>query len=354
MAGSIAIGGSGWGDELSNAVAHGYNVEHAGAVALPHLPQAPVVRPQRAVDEAGSLGAPARTQRQMTWDSFRSHRMAFIGLCTLGAIVATCVLLPFVLVDPTAIDYKLLRATAPSGAHPFGTDPLGRDVLSRLVNAGRTSLLIGFMVAIASATVGSIVGVTAGYFGGKIDAALMWFVNVLMTIPSLPLLTAMAVLVANPDSKLGFIFGKLPQVWRIIFVFVALGWLGISRVVRSQVLSLRDQEFCEAARARGASHKRVMFLHILPNTVSVIAVFTTLAVSGAIIGESALSFLGFGVQPPDATWGNMLNDARDLFTILQYWWLTWFPALAICVTVLSVNFIGDGVRDALDPKSMKK
>jgi peptide/nickel transport system permease protein len=309
------------------------------------------IRPLPAADQA--IG-PSRTQRQLVWDSFRSHRMAFIGLCTLGTMAVLCLVLPFFLPDPTAIDTQLLRATPPSAEHLLGTDQIGRDVLSRLVNAGRISLLIGVMVAFFSAVIGSVVGTMAGYFGGKVDASLMWIVNVLMTIPSIPLMTALAVLVANDASKVGFIFGKLPSEWRIITVFVALGWLGLSRVVRSQVMSLREQEFCEAARALGAKHSRVMFVHILPNTVSVIAVFTTLAVSGAIIGEASLSFLGFGVQPPTATWGNMLYEARDLFTILQYWWLAWFPALAILITVLSVNFIGDGVRDALDPKSMKK
>ncbi len=328
----------------------------SGAMSFPQqgtparLPR--VTRPLPAADQ--NLSTPSRTQRQMIWDAFRSHRMAFIGLCTIGAMMVICILLPFALQDPTAIDTDVLRATPPSLAHPFGTDQLGRDVLSRLVNAGRISLLIGVMVAIFSAIIGSVVGTAAGYFGGWVDASLMWIVNVLMTIPTIPLLTALAVLVASDTSKVGFIFGKLPSEWRIILVFVALGWLGLSRVVRSQVMSLREQEFCEAARALGAGHSRVMFVHIIPNTVSVIAVFTTLSVSGAIIGESALSFLGFGVQPPTATWGNMLNEARDLFTILQYWWLAWFPALAILITVLSVNFIGDGVRDALDPKSMKK
>ncbi|MCW2924596.1 MAG: oligopeptide transporter, partial [Thermoleophilia bacterium] len=146
----------------------------------------------------------------------------------------------------------------------------------------------------------------------------------------------------------------VPEWMRIAGVLVALGWMGISRVVRSQVVSLRGQEFVEAAEALGGSHFRIMTVHILPNCVSVIAVFTTLAVSGAIIAESALSFLGFGVNPPTATWGNMLAEGRDLFTILNYWWVVWFPALAIFITVLSVNFIGDGVRDALDPKTQKK
>lgn len=182
----------------------------------------------------------------------------------------------------------------------------------------------------------------------------MWFVGVLLTIPSLPLMIAMSALSADANSSIGKTLLALGEVPRIIIVMSALSWMGLSRMVRSQVLSLREQEFCEAAVALGAKHGRVMFIHILPNSISVIAVFTTMAVSGAIMGESALSFLGLGVQVPTATWGNMLNEARDLFTILKYWWLTWFPAIAIFLTVLSVNFIGDGIRDALDPKSLKK
>jgi peptide/nickel transport system permease protein len=305
-------------------------------------------------DELNAITAPARGQFLQFWDSFRSHRMAFIGLCVLSTMIVTVIFLPFVIQSPTDIDMKLLAATPPSSHHIMGTDSIGRDVFSRLVNAGRKSLIIGFFVAIIAASVGSTVGVAAGYFGGWVDGVLMWWVNVLMTIPSIPLLIAVAVLVASPDSKIGPIIGGLPEEWRIILVMSSLGWMGISRVVRSQVLSLRKQEFVEAALALGARHPRIMFLHILPNSVSVIAVFTTLAVSGAIIGESALSFLGMGVQPPTATWGNMLAEARDLFTIMEYWWLTWFPAMAIFITVLSVNFIGDGVRDALDPKSLKK
>lgn len=315
---------------------------------------ATVTLPNRAASDAQPLAAPAKSQLRQTWDAFRDHKAAFIGLCILATMVVICTVGPFFLQDPTAIDYKVLSAQAPSSAHLLGTDSLGRDVLARLVSAGRTSLAIGFVVAICAAAMGAAVGVSAGYFGGKVDSVLMWIVNVLMTIPTLPLLIVVAVLVANPESKLGPVVQGIPEWIRIAFVLAALGWLGISRMVRSQVVSLRNQEFVEAAAALGGTHTRIMFVHILPNCVSVIAVFTTLMVSGAIIGESSLSFLGFGVQPPTATWGNMLAEGSGLITILEYWWTVWFPALAIFVTVLSVNFVGDGVRDALDPKTMKK
>lgn len=310
--------------------------------------------PGQASADSQTMTAPSRTQLQQTWDSFRAHRAAFISLCVLTTMIVVCAVGPFVLQDPDAIDMAVLGYSAPGGDHLLGTDAIGRDVLSRLVNAGRTSLAIGFAVAFGAAALGAAVGVSAGYFGGRVDSILMWIANVIMSIPSMPLLLTVAVIVASPDSKIGPLIDGIPEWMRIAGVLVALGWMGVSRVVRSQVVSLRGQEFVEAAEALGASHTRIMTVHILPNCVSVIAVFTTLAVSGAIIAESALSFLGFGVNPPAATWGNMLAEGRDLFTILQYWWVVWFPALAIFTTVLSVNFIGDGVRDALDPKAQKK
>ncbi len=310
--------------------------------------------PGRTNTDAQPMSAPPRTQLQQTWDSFRAHRAAFIGLCVITTMILVCAIGPFVLQDPDAIDMQVLGYQAPSASHPLGTDAIGRDVLSRLVNAGRTSLAIGFSVAVGAAVLGSVVGISAGYFGGRVDSALMWFANVMMSIPSMPLLLTVAVIVANEESKVGPVIQKAPEWARIALVLIVLGWMGVSRVVRSQVVSLRNQEFVEAALALGGTHKRVMAVHILPNCVSVLAVFTTLAVSGAIIAESALSFLGFGVQPPTATWGNMLAEGKGLITILQYWWAVWFPALAIFMTVLSVNFVGDGVRDALDPKAQKK
>jgi peptide/nickel transport system permease protein len=318
----------------------------ATSVAVPNLPG-------RSNVDAQPMSAPARSQLLQTWDSFRAHRAAFIGLCVLGTMVVICTFGPLVLQDPNATDV-VNASTGPSSLHKLGTDSIGRDVLARLVIAGRTSLLIGISVAFGAAMIGTMIGVSSGYFGGRTDSWLMWFANVIMSIPGLPLLLTIATIVASPDSKIGPLIQHVPEWLRIAGVLVALGWMGISRVVRSQVVSLRNQEFVEAAIALGGTHRRVMMVHILPNCVSVLAVFTTLAVSGAILAESALSFLGFGVQPPAATWGNMLAEGRDLITILNYWWVVWCPALAIFVTVLSVNFIGDGVRDALDPKTQKK
>jgi peptide/nickel transport system permease protein len=340
----------------SNTAASGGFPDHAttagAGIAIPA--GATVVLPGRVDADAGPLGAPAKSQLRQTWDAFRDHRAAFVGLCVLITMILACTFLPFVLDAPDAIDYQVLSAQGPSARHLLGTDSLGRDVLSRLVNAGRVSLALGFIVAFAAATIGATVGVMAGYFGGRVDSVMMWIVNVLMTIPTLPLLIVIAVIMSNPTSKLGPLIRALPPVVRIAVVLSLLGWMGISRVVRSQVVSLRGQEFVEAAKALGGGHSRVMFIHILPNCVSVIAVFTTLQVSSAIIGEAALSYLGFGIPLPSASWGNMLAEGKSLVAILEYWWTVWFPALAIFTTVLSVNFIGDGVRDALDPKTMKR
>lgn len=303
---------------------------------------------------AAPASADGRTQWKIFRDSFAEHRAALVSLFVLATLSLACVVLPALLPwTATQVDFGLLTAAGPSASHPLGTDAIGRDVLARLASAGRISLLIGLMVALISATIGASVGICAGYFGGKVEDRLMWVVNVLMTIPSLPLLIALSSVAASEQGAAAAIFKAVPPEWRIITIMSLLGWMGISRVVRSQVISLRNQEFVEAATALGASHWRIMLVHILPNTVSVLAVFTTLAVSTAILGESALSFLGMGVQPPTATWGNMLLDAKDVFTVVNYWWLAWFPAMAILVTVLCVNFIGDGLRDAFDPKSRR-
>jgi peptide/nickel transport system permease protein len=297
---------------------------------------------------------PERSQLRTTWDAFSAHLPARISLFIMLGMTVACIALPWVLPwSANELDYDLLAATSPSAAHPLGTDKIGRDVLARLASAGRISLLIGMSVALISASAGALVGTVQGFYGGKVDTRLGWIVDILMTIPSLPLLIAMASVVNSEGSRAGELLGKLPPQWRIILIMSVLGWMSISRVVRSQVVSLRRREFVEASIALGATDRRVMVVHILPNTISVLAVFTTLAVAGAILGESTLSFLGVGVTLPTPSWGNMLLDARDVFTAVQYWWLAWFPAGMILLSVLCVNFIGDGLRDAFDPSSKR-
>jgi peptide/nickel transport system permease protein len=293
------------------------------------------------------------TQLQAFVITLREHRAAWVSLWVLVALALACVVGPFLLpYAPTTQNLHLISAP-PSSAHPAGTDKLGRDVLVRLLVAGRISLMIGFMVAIFSAAAGAAVGVAAGYFGGKVDAVLSWATNVLLTVPSLPLMIALNSVALSDTGPAAALLRSVVPEWRVIIVMSLLGWMGVSRVVRSQVITLRRQEFVEAATAMGASHTRISIVHILPNTVSVLSVFTTLAVSSAIMAEATLSFLGVGVQPPTATWGVMLSDGRDVFTALNYWWLTWLPACLILVTVLCVNFVGDGMRDAFDPRGRR-
>ncbi|MCW2926466.1 MAG: transporter permease [Thermoleophilia bacterium] len=323
--------------------------------ARPGIPFSRAAAKAATLDGAAAHAATEeRTQLRMTWDAFSGHRAAYVSLFVMLTLTAACIFLPLVLPwSSTQVDFDVLAATPPSMAHPLGTDAIGRDVLARLMEAGRISLLIGLSVALLSATVGATIGMLQGFYGGAVDTRLGWLVNILMTIPPLPLLIAMSSVVNSEGSRAGDLLGAVPAQWRIIFIMSLLGWMAISRVVRSQVVSLRQREFVEASIALGAHDRRVMLVHVLPNTVSVLAVFTTLAVATAILGESTLSFLGLGVALPTPTWGNMLLDARDVFTAVQYWWLTWFPAALILVSVLCVNFIGDGLRDAFDPKAAR-
>ena len=217
----------------------------------------------------------------------------------------------------------------------MGTDDYGRDVLARMFFGGRISLFIGFISAISSTLVGALVGLVAGYYGGWADDLLMRFTDAMLSIPTFPLLIALA-----------SVLGK--GVWQIILVIVIFGWMVDARLVRGLVLSLKEQEYVEAAHAIGASANRIMWRHLFPNTLAVLIVSTTIGIGGAIIYEASISFLGFGVQAPFASWGNMLQNAQ------QFIWnsprLIIYPGLAIFMTVLGFNFFGDGLRDAIDPK----
>ena len=220
----------------------------------------------------------------------------------------------------------------------MGTDELGRDLFTRLMYAGRVSLYIAFSVVILSELVGIIIGVISGYFGGAIDSFAMRIVDFLNTLPLLPIL-----LVLSTITK--------PTINKLIIILVFFQWTGGARLIRGQILSLREQEFVEASRALGASSARIMFRHLVPNAIAPTIVNASLALSGVMILEAALSFLGFGVQLPDASWGNMLRDAGNLTVLEKYPWRAFFPGLAIFICSLCFNFIGDGLRDALDPRA---
>ena len=257
-----------------------------------------------------------------------------VSLVVFAVIAAACLAAP--IIAPYSFDAINLSGMrqAPSLHHLMGTDDLGRDLFTRVLYGGRISILIGILSAVLGTGLGTLVGALAGYYGGRIDSVLMRVTDVAYAIPTLPLLIVLASYTQAGVGSMAVIIGLL-------------SWMGTARVVRGEVLSLRTAVFVEAARALGASTGRIISRHILPNAVGPIVVGATLAVGNAIIVESSLSFLGLGVQPPIPTWGNLLQDATS--TMATNPWLTIFPGLAILIVVLAVNFLGDGLQDALDP-----
>jgi len=307
--------------------------------------------PQLRADE---LEAPPLTLRQLTWRRFRRHKMALIGVVIL-VLLFVYSFGGALLVSESYANHTdtSLRLQAPSAAHPFGTDPVGRDILARTVYGGQISLLIGLTAMLVEVISGILIGAAAGYFGGWIDAVLMRFTEAIFVIPQLFLLIVM--------SK--YFGGKIPNITlfgrelsgSVIVVVLIIGvtsWMYLARIVRAEFISLKEREFILAAKATGTPARQVIFGHILPNCMAPIIVSATLAVAGAILAESYISFLGLGVQPPTATWGNMLEAASSDFSKIEnapWFWI--FPGLFIVLTVLSINFVGDGLRDALDPRS---
>ncbi len=280
--------------------------------------------------------AKEETQLQMIWRRFRRHRLALTGMVIIVTLLLLAafasVIAPY---DPLVQDL-VNRNQGPTVGHIFGTDELGRDMLSRLLYAGQISLTIGFSVAIGATLIGMMIGSISGYFGGWVDTILMRIVDLILTMPQLPILLLLSSF---------FKGGGVPM---LILILVSLSWTTSARVVRGVVLALRGQEFAEAARALGVSHSEIILRHMLPNALAPIIVAMTLAVGSAIITESALSFLGFGVQLPTATWGNLLQNAQsDMFLAP---WKAVLPGFFIFITSLSFNFMGDGLRDALDPR----
>ena len=268
---------------------------------------------------------------------FARHRMALLGSVVLLGLLVACYGATWLAPSPQGAQDLVLGPTPPSGEHLLGTDDLGRDFLSELLHAGRISLAIGLVVALISTAVGTALGAVAGYAGGWVDEAIMRVTDLFLIVPGIAVLAlALRGLGSSPTT--------------IVLVLAALGWTYIARVVRAQVLSLREKEFVDAARVIGASTARILLRHLLPNLAGVIAVNISLATAAAIIVESTLSFLGFGVQPPRTSWGNMLSQAAGLVGTDQVY-LLYFPGLFILLTVLSINFIGDGLRDALDPQA---
>jgi peptide/nickel transport system permease protein len=313
---------------------------------LAPVTEPPVEEVERRAVEAGvdyEVQLESLNQWQLAWRKFRKHKLAIVGLAILIVLIVAAIvgpiLSPFVFNQIPKPDKAVYAGRPPSLAHPFGeTGGLQRDVLQLVVNGARTSLLIGFSSMAIGVIIGTIVGSLAGYLGGFIDNVLMRVVDVMLSLPLL-----FVILVASQ------FFGN-GNVVLIIIIFGLFSWMGISRLVRSLFLSIREREFVEAAKAVGVRDRRIIFRHILPNAISPIVVSASLIVAGNIIGEAFVSFLGFGVNPIYPTWGNVLSNALTFIPVGNWWWPL-FPGLAIIMTVLAVNFIGDGLRDALDPRS---
>lgn len=266
---------------------------------------------------------------------FRRNKLAIGGALVVLFFALVAIFAPFLAPhDPVQSNVRN-RLQPPSHEHLLGTDSLGRDVLSRIIHGSRISLLIAVLAVALSISIGVLVGALAGYFGGIVDSLAMRFVDLLLAFPSLFLILTLVALLG-------------PSIWVLIVVMGGLGWAEISRIVRAEFLKLREQEFTEAARALGVGNARIIFRHLLPNTMAPVIVAVTLGIPGMILGESALSFLGLGVLPPLMSWGSLINLGLPFFHTA--WWLPVFPGTAIFLCVLGFNFLGDGLRDALDPR----
>ncbi len=268
---------------------------------------------------------------------FRRNRMALVGLAVMLFLYLVTLLTPLIApYDPTAQgDIVLTRYLPPSFEHLMGTDKFGRDIFTRVLYGARISLTIGFIAVGLGVLLGGLIGSVAGYFGRWTDTMLMRFTDMMLSFPRLILLIVTIALFE-------------PTIWLVVTVLGLTGWMSVARIVRGEVLTLREREFVQAAKVLGMSDGRIIRRHIIPNTLAPVIVYATLGIGNTILLEAALSFLGLGVQPPTPSWGNMINDGRD--SLITAWWISTFPGLAIVFTVVAFNLLGDGLRDALDPR----
>jgi len=309
------------------------------------------IEPPASLGISAEIEAPPLTLGQMAWRRFRRHRVAMLSALMLILLFAYSFGGALIFSEAEAnFNDTGLRLEGPSAEHPFGTDTVGRDILARTIYGGQISLMIGLTAVIVQLAIGIFIGAISGYYGGLVDSLLMRFTEAVLTIPSLFLLLVMAKFFGGkiPDLEL---FGRTfsGSVLMIVVILGLTSWPRLARIVRAEFLSLKENDFVLAARATGTPNLQIIFRHILPNTVAPIVVTATLAVAGAIISEAYISFLGLGVQPPTATWGNMITGATNYIEDAPWLWI--FPGLFILLTVLSINFVGDGLRDALDPRS---
>ncbi|MCE5274301.1 MAG: ABC transporter permease [Deltaproteobacteria bacterium] len=269
------------------------------------------------------------------WSRLFRDKLSLAGLAIVLAFFALSILTPAIApYDPSAIDVDNILAP-PSYAHIFGTDELGRDVFTRMLYGAGISLKVGFVAVGIAVIIGAFLGAISGYYGGWIDIVIMRFVDIMLCFPSFFLILAVIAFME-------------PSIFNIMAVIGLTSWMGITRLVRAEFLSLKERDFVLAEKTIGASAPRIIFIHILPNAMGPVLVSATLGIAAAVLTESALSFLGIGVQPPTPSWGNMLTQGQNVLGIA--WWLSFFPGMAILVTVLGYNLLGEGIRDAIDPR----
>jgi peptide/nickel transport system permease protein len=285
----------------------------------------------------GNLNSKPDRMLKIFFRKFVKNKLAVIGAIFLFILIIAAIFAPIIAPYSPEQQNLLNKLQPPSKEHWLGTDKFGRDIFSRLLYGARVSLLVGFASVLGAISIGTIVGAIAGYFGGMIDAILMRFVDILLSIPSIFLLITLVTIFE-------------PGIDKLILVFALTWWTTTARLVRGEFLTLRSREFVLASRTIGTKSFKIIFSHILPNAMGPIIVAATLLVGSVILTEAALSYLGLGIQPPTPSWGNMLQDAQNFTIMLKAWWYPLSPGLMILFTVLCFNFVGDGLRDALDPK----
>jgi len=294
------------------------------------------------------------TPTQLVWRRFRKHRMALIG--TVGIILLVVFILVGSIIVPESAANQgdlLNRLKSPMAVHIFGTDSTGRDVFDRIIYGGQISLMIGILAVVLEVTIGTVIGGMAAFYGGWVDAILMRFTEAMLSIPSLFLLIVLAKFLGHDIPTITILGRSFSGSVGIVIIVIGLtAWMYLARIVRSNMLSLREMDYISAARSLGASNARIFFTHLVPNTLGIIVVSATLGLASAILTEAYVSFLGLGVQAPTATWGNMMEDAQS-FISQGAWWMWVFPSVFIVLVILSVNLMGDGLRDAFDPHSSR-
>ncbi|MBY4603409.1 MULTISPECIES: oligopeptide ABC transporter permease [Bacillus] len=298
------------------------------------------VAPSNEVKLKENIRKKPETMTRIFFEKFFKNKLAVVGGIILTVIILMAVFAPFIAPYSPESQSLLNKLKPPSPKNLMGTDKFGRDIFTRVLYGARVSLLVGFVSVIGAITIGTVVGALAGYFKGIVDAVLMRAVDVVLSIPDIFLLITLVTIFQ-------------PGMDKLILIFSLTGWTTTARLVRSEFLSLRSREFVLAAKTIGTKNYKIIFSHILPNCIGPIIVSATLKVGSVILAESTLSYLGFGIQPPIASWGNMLQDAQNFTLMIQAWWYPLFPGLLILITVLCFNFVGDGLRDALDPKNIK-